>query len=835
MIAISKINALPEHSFLEALGGIYEHSIWVAREAFSMTPFQDRSALVTAMRGIVEAAPLEKKVGLIRAHPDLAGKLARAGVLTEESAREQSGLGLDRLTDAEFHEFERLNGAYREKFDFPFIICARLTTKQAVLAAFGQRLENSRDAEIAEALIQIHHIARLRIEDLVLDPDILAYTRFLPESLLTDLWEISEPVEAVPGLRVGPRLREKFPTIETDEALRFISEIYLETKGLLREILEQRVEDRGFMDRETLACVSRNEGVPYTSPAYETVLGTKDENGRVVIGPHPGPAVAARKVEIPEFLAGDQVTLFGPPDTAKMSINAMNAFNHRSSEEPPLVTELAEAAGQVPRWGADNEDSKTPVMESFLSACQNLIGCFDGTLSFEDEKTGKKYRLDESGLSKPIKRIPGLALPDGNHLFHGSPLPLHLFDFALHLWHNRLRPEALVFYVPKLENEEEAAYLKALIDCAEAKISEVEPEYVPGTVKIFIVFENPRSIFRIREMAATLHPHFLGGSLGWHDFLASAARLFKHDPRYRIPVKADPNIVINHIRESHRILVEALAPMGAIRIGGMYGVLFEEGNPDSYEVSIVGYIRDVTTQLKRGLNGFWVAHPAFVRTGLALVEAWRRGEESITGLVKALVPDPAEHIPLLEFVFSSDAEGLDSEDPRYLRSVLASTIETSDVIANDDPEEVRYNVFQALQYLCDWLCGNGCVALPATMKNARGETVFVRVMDDLATTERSRWELWAEVNHGRVPVFLFEKILREEMDFICAGKDSDHKRIQVEWKGEASRWYPLAAEILHRLVTDPEPVEFVTELTMPYTLPSVRDGYRAEGSNHSNL
>ncbi len=823
MISLSKVHAFTEDEFIEALGGIYEHSPWIAREVFAISPFSDFAALVAAMRGTVDAAPVEKKLELIRAHPDLAGKLARAGHLTTESAREQAGLGLDRLADAEFEEFRRLNGAYREKFDFPFIICARLTTKQGVLDAFAERLENSREVEIGQALGQIHEIARLRLEDLVFSPDVPAYTRFLPEPLLMDLWEISEKVDAVPGLRVGPGLRGKFPAIETDDALRFVTEVYVETRDRLRDVLEQRVTDRAFMDRETLASVSRNEGVAYTSPDYDTVLGKRDGSGRVVVGPLPGPAVEVKRVEIPGFLVGDQVTLFGPPDTAKMSINAMNAFNRRSPEEPALVTELAEAAGQVPRWGADNEDSKTPIMESFLSACENLIGCFDGTLAIVDPESGKKYQLDGTGLSKPIKRIPGLALPDGNHLLGGSPLPLHLFDFALHLWHNRSRPEALVFYIPKLENEEEAAYLKALIDCAESKISEIEPTYVPGTVKLFIVFENPRAIFRIREIAAVLHPHFLGGSLGWHDFLASAARLFKHDPRYRIPVKADPNIVINHIRESHRILVEALAPMGAIRIGGMYGVLYEEGNPASYEVCMTGYIRDVTTQLKRGLNGFWVAHPAFVRVGLALVEAWRRGGNSVADLVKTLVPDPAEHIPLLEFVFSPDADGLDTEDPRYLRSVLAATIETSDVIANDDPEEVRYNVFQALQYLCDWLCGNGCVALPATMENSRGETVFVRVMDDLATTERSRWELWAEVRHGRVPVPLFEKILGQEADFIRAGKDSAHKRIQVAWKGDAALWYPLAVEILHRLVTDPEPVEFVTELTMPYTLPSVRD------------
>jgi malate synthase len=652
--------------------------------------------------------------------------------------------------------------------------------------------------------------------------DIPAYQRFLPRPLLEKLWEDFQPVEAVPGLRTDPSLRKAFPEIETPEALAFVCALYEETKDHLSRVLQRRIVDREFMDRETIACARRNDGVDYSSPDYETVIGKKDADGRIVIGSLPKISHQNTPVEIPDFLVGDQVTLFGPPDSAKMSINAMNAFNRVSPNESPIVTELAEAAGQVPRWGADNEDSKTPIMASFLSACENLVGCFDRTIRFEDER-GRIYELDKKGLSKPIKRIPGIALPDGSHLLNGNPLPLHLLDFAMHLWHNRSKEEALVFYVPKLENEEEAAYLKLLIDRAEDKIQQIEPAYRPGTIKLFIVFENPRAIFRIGEIAEILRPHFLGGSLGWHDFLASAARLFKNDPNYSIPVKADPNIVINHIRESHRILVNALAPIGAIRIGGMYGVLYEEGNPKSYEVCMVGYIRDVTTQLKRGLNGFWVAHPAFVRTGLALVEAWRRGEESVVELVKALVPDPCEHEPLLKFVFSKDAEGLDKNDPRYPRSVLAATVGVSDVIANDDPEEVRYNVFQALQYICDWLCGNGCVALPATMKNAKGETVFVRVMDDLATTERSRWELWAEVFHGRVSLGAFEKILAEELAFLRAGTDSEHKRIQVRWEKDAEKWYPIAAKILHRLATDKNPVEFATELMLPFTMGIIRD------------
>ena len=557
------------------------------------------------------------------------------------------------------------------------------------------------------------------------------------------------------------------------------------------------------------------------------MIGAQDEKGRVVIGPV-DTEVSMPKVVVPEFLKGFQVTLFGPPDTAKMAINAMNALNRRLPNEPSIVTELVEASGLVPRWGADNEDSKTPVMKNFLSACENLVGCFDGTLSFDDPNNGKSYRLDETGRSIPIKRIPGLALPDGSHLLYGNPLPLHLFDFAMHLFHNWNRPEALMFYIPKLENESEAAYLRGLIEAAEKKIQSLHPEYKLGSVRLLIVFENPRAIFRIREIAFELSPYFLGGSLGWHDFLGSTARLFKNDPNYRIPVKADPNIVINHIRESHHLLVDALAPLDAIRIGGMYGVLYEDDNVESYQVSMVGYIKDVVTQLKRKLNGFWVAHPAFVRPGIALAEAWKivvANPENTTfnALVKALIPEESELQPLMEFIQSTDVPGLEKDDPLYARGVLAASIATSGVIANDDAEEVRYNVFQSLQYITDWLCGNGCVALPATMTNARGKEVFVRIMDDLATTERSRWELWAEVNHGRVSVDLFDAIMAEELAFIKSGQQTDIKRPQVLWQGEAAKWYPIAARILRKLVVDETPVEFATELMMPFTFDIVRE------------
>lgn len=165
-LSIQALSAMEKDEFAGRLGGIYEHSPWVAERAWEQRPFQDSAALAAAMLLAVETATDAEKLALIRAHPDLAGKLARAGALTESSAREQAGLGLDRLGDEEYRRLTRLNESYRGRFGFPFVICVRLTDKAGILAAFESRLENDLPAEISEALRQIHHIARLRLGDL---------------------------------------------------------------------------------------------------------------------------------------------------------------------------------------------------------------------------------------------------------------------------------------------------------------------------------------------------------------------------------------------------------------------------------------------------------------------------------------------------------------------------------------------------------------------------------------------------------------------------------------------------------------------------------------------
>jgi malate synthase len=640
------------------------------------------------------------------------------------------------------------------------------------------------------------------------------YSAFLPPDLVAAIAADTVPVTGVDGLAVTKTLLEDFPDVESPEILDAVVEVYRAVAPTLLDVLNQRTLDRQFVDAHL------------QSGSTLDVIGAHDDAGRVVVGPA-SERLAMRQVSVPAFMQGPQVTLFGPPDSAKMSINAMNALHRRLPNEDPLVAKLVADSGHVPRWGADSEDSKTPMAHDLRMATRNLKGCYEHTLAFDDPNNGKSYRLAEDGLALPVKRIPGLALPDGDHLLDGKPLPLHLVELVQHIWLNRELPQSRVLYFPKLENDEEAAYLAMLIAAAEQAVAKRFPSYPLESVRVILVFENPRAIFRIREMAEALFPYFMGGSLGWHDFLASTARLFRHDPVYRIPVKADPDIVIRNIRESHSILVRDLGPAGALKIGGMYGILYHAGDVESFTACMVGYIRDVVTQLKRGLDGFWVAHPDFVRIGIALVEAWRQ-QQSVAGttvlhdLVVALVPIASEHPALLAFIDGPDIEKLDESDPRYLRAVLASEIGLSPVIANDDPEEIRYNIFQALQYLADWLCGNGCVALPTKLQLG-DKPVFVRVMDDLATTERSRWEVWAELAHGRVSAETFEQILAEEVDFIRSGRATETKRTEVAWAGEAARWYPMAVKLLRQLMTDENPPEFVTELLMPFTFGCVRD------------
>src|SRR5262250_1332451 len=163
-MALANLNAADEGGFMAALGDVYEHAPWVAQAASRRRPFATLAALHAAMMDAVRAAPPEQRLALIKGHPDLAGKAARAGSMTVDSKAEQASAGLDRLAEAEFAQFHRLNDAYREKFGMPFVICVRRHSKDSILQQFERRLQNTMSAETETALGEIFRIAALRLD-----------------------------------------------------------------------------------------------------------------------------------------------------------------------------------------------------------------------------------------------------------------------------------------------------------------------------------------------------------------------------------------------------------------------------------------------------------------------------------------------------------------------------------------------------------------------------------------------------------------------------------------------------------------------------------------------
>ncbi len=154
-----------DQAFVSRFGGIYEHSPWVAELA---APYLDDAAvtdvIARVMADCVDNASRERQLELIRAHPDLAGRAQIAGELTEASTDEQSSAGLDRCSPAEYAQFQELNEQYREKFGFPFVMAVKNSSRQDILDAFEKRLENDYDVEFETALVEIHTIARLRLD-----------------------------------------------------------------------------------------------------------------------------------------------------------------------------------------------------------------------------------------------------------------------------------------------------------------------------------------------------------------------------------------------------------------------------------------------------------------------------------------------------------------------------------------------------------------------------------------------------------------------------------------------------------------------------------------------
>lgn len=163
MNSLSELNQMNQDDFVAALGWVFEDSPWVAQKAWARKPFADVLSLHQSMVNVVREASDAEKLALVCAHPDLGAKAKMA----EASVKEQAGVGLDRLTPEEYDKFNYLNQAYKEKFNFPFIVAVRNHTKESILASFSQRLENSKETELKIVLAEIEKITLFRLQEIV--------------------------------------------------------------------------------------------------------------------------------------------------------------------------------------------------------------------------------------------------------------------------------------------------------------------------------------------------------------------------------------------------------------------------------------------------------------------------------------------------------------------------------------------------------------------------------------------------------------------------------------------------------------------------------------------
>ncbi|MDR3392858.1 MAG: 2-oxo-4-hydroxy-4-carboxy-5-ureidoimidazoline decarboxylase [Sulfuriferula sp.] len=165
--SIDELNTLDQAGFIACLADIYEHSPWVAECASRQRPYVDVASLAAAMQACVQAADPATQLTLIRAHPELAGKLAVSGGLTAASRSEQAAAGLNHCSPEEFATLTALNNAYQAKFAFPFIVAVRGMQRADIIAAMQRRLSNTPEQEVVAALQQIGRIAQFRLNDLL--------------------------------------------------------------------------------------------------------------------------------------------------------------------------------------------------------------------------------------------------------------------------------------------------------------------------------------------------------------------------------------------------------------------------------------------------------------------------------------------------------------------------------------------------------------------------------------------------------------------------------------------------------------------------------------------
>ena len=443
---------------------------------------------------------------------------------------------------------------------------------------------------------------------------------------------------------------------------------------------------------------------------------------------------------VPADLQDRRVEITGPVDR-KMIINALNSG--------------------ASTYMADFEDSHSPTWHSTLQGQINLRDAVNRTIDFESPE-GKQYRLSEKTATLLV-RPRGWHLDEKHLSVDGQPVSASIFDFGLYFFHNAAnliaRGTGPYFYLPKMESHLEARLWNDIFIRAQNLLG------IPkGTIKATVLIETILAPFEMDEILYELKDHMAGLNCGRWDYIFSFIKRFKNISAYLFPDRDQITMTRHCMRSYSQLAIKTCHRRGAHAIGGMAAQIPIKTDREANAAALQKVREDKIREAKDGHDGTWVAHPGLVM--LAKEE-----------FDKAM-PGPNQIEKLREDV------RVTADD---LLKLPAGTI---------TEKGLRTNIDVGIQYMAEWLLGNGCVPI-------------YNLMEDAATAEISRTQIWQWVHHpkgilddGRkVTLELFRSMMQDEMQKIC-------KRVGDECYGEGK--YNLAAQLFDDIISSDELDEFLT-------------------------
>jgi malate synthase len=394
---------------------------------------------------------------------------------------------------------------------------------------------------------------------------------------------------------------------------------------------------------------------------------------------------------------------------------------------------------------ADLEDANSPTWDNCVEGQANLIDAVDGTISLETPD--KSYSLNEETATLLV-RPRGWHLPEKHVLVDGEPISASLFDFGLYMFHcaARLgeRGSGPYFYLPKLESHLEARLWNDVFVAAQERLG------LPrGTIRATVLIETILAAFEMEEILYELREHSSGLNAGRWDYIFSVIKKFRDREDFLLPDRVQVTMTVPFMRAYSQLLVRTCHGRGAHAIGGMAAFIPSRRDPEVNAVALEKVSEDKIREANDGFDGTWVAHPDLVPTAQAEFD-------------RVLGDRPNQVERLREDVSVTAAELLD---------VAATPGEVTD-------DGVRLNVSVGIQYIGAWLAGNGAAAIN-------------NLMEDAATAEISRSQIWQWVQNGRVERAQVETEIADELD-----------RLGSE--------YGPAAQLFQRVALDPDFAEFLT-------------------------